>query len=31
MCLATIVGMALSLIFWILESLKLTNDFDSAK
>ena len=31
MCLATIVGMVLSLIFWILESLKLTNDFESTK
>jgi len=27
MCLATIVGMVLSLIFWILEKAKLTNDF----
>ena len=29
MCLAAIVGMVLSLLFWLLEKFKLTNDFDN--
>jgi uracil permease len=28
MCLATIVGMALGIVFFILDKLKLTNDYD---